>query len=74
MSSTNEIKKNQSFNSTNHVTCNQSHATNFYSGNKIADSLIVNYADIPMEKITPRWNQSASTWRHTSHKYSFAKN
>lgn len=26
-----------------------------------------------MPKEHPRWNQSAATWRNTSHKYSFSK-
>ena len=31
------------------------------------------YSDKPMSKDTPRWNQSASTWRNTSPRYSFSK-
>ena len=26
-----------------------------------------------MPKEAPKWNQSSTTWRHTSHKYSFSK-
>lgn len=26
-----------------------------------------------MPKETPKWNQSATTWRHSTHKYSFSK-
>ena len=31
------------------------------------------YANKPMSKDTPRWNQSAATWRNTSPRYSFSK-
>ena len=31
------------------------------------------YARKPYSKETPRWNQSSSTWRHTSHRYSFSR-
>ena len=31
------------------------------------------YANKPLSKDIPRWNQSATTWRHTSHRYSFSK-
>lgn len=31
------------------------------------------YANLPLNKDTPRWNQSSSTWRHTSHRYSFSR-
>ncbi len=41
------------------------------NGRKSADLV---YSDKPMPKDTPRWNQSASTWRHTSPRYSFSKN
>lgn len=33
----------------------------------------LSYADIPMNKDLPNWNQSAATWRNTSHRYSFSK-
>lgn len=60
-------------NSTHHMSCNQSNATGFYSLNKQNKTALLNYAHIAMPKEHPRWNQSAATWRNTSHKYSFSK-
>ena len=65
--------KNKSMLSTQNMSCAQSYATNFYNDQKANKSALLEYADIPFEKITPRWNQSAATWRNTSHKYSFSK-
>ncbi len=59
--------------STQNISFNHSHATNFYNDNKQNKSVFLEYADTPFEKTTPRWNQSAATWRNTSHKYSFSK-
>jgi hypothetical protein len=60
--------------STQHMSCNQSYTTNFFNNeNKLNMSALLKYADLPLEKTTPRWNQSAATWRNTSHKYSFSK-
>lgn len=36
-------------------------------------SVLLEYAHQPMQKELPRWTQSASTWRHTSYRYSFSK-
>ena len=55
------------------MSCNQSHATNFYSDHRPNTTVLLSYAHIKMPKETPRWTQSATTWRHTSHKYSFSK-
>ena len=73
MSSMSKFRKNHSLNSTHHMSCNQSYATNFQGDLQQNQSVMLNYAHIPMQKVVPRWNQSASTWRHTSHKYSFSK-
>jgi len=73
MSSQDRFRKNQSMNSTHHMSCNHSNTTNFYIGNKPKTATVVNYSRIPIPKECPRWTQSASTWRHTSHKYGFSK-
>lgn len=73
MASVDRVKKNQSMISTHHMSCNQSHATNFYDEHRPNTSVLLSYSHIPMPKERPKWNQSASTWRHTSHKYSFSK-
>lgn len=31
------------------------------------------YTTLPIKKDVPSWNQSASTWRHSSVRYSFSK-
>ena len=59
--------------STHHMSCNQSQRTNFYSENRPNTSVLLSYAHIKMPKEAPKWNQSSTTWRHTSHKYSFSK-
>lgn len=67
--------KNKSMVSTQHMSCNQSHATNFFYDNAKPNdkTVLLEYANLPYKKIPPRWNQSSSTWRHTSHRYSFSK-
>lgn len=73
MSSEDRFRKNQSMISTHHMSCNQSHATNFYTENRPNTSVLLSYAHIKMPKESPKWNQSSTTWRHTSQKYSFSK-
>lgn len=73
MSSPDKIRKNQSMNSTHYMSGNQSYSTNFYHEAKGNRSVMLSYAHIPMRKEPARWNQSAATWRNTSHKYSFSK-
>ena len=65
--------KNQSMISTHHMSCNHSHPSGFYSDKRPNTSALLSYAHINMPKESPKWNQSASTWRHTSHRYSFSK-
>jgi hypothetical protein len=73
MSFKDRVQKNQSMNSTHHMSCNQSYTSNFNSEQRPNTTALLSYAHIPMPKQHPKWNQSATTWRHTSHKYSFSK-
>jgi len=73
MASQERFKKNQSFTSTHHVSYNQSYATNLEESSRPHTAVLLNYAHISMPKDTAKWNQSATTWRHTSHKHSFSK-
>lgn len=73
MSRDDRVRKNQSMISTHHMSCNQSHATNFYSQHRPNTSVLLSYSHIPMPKERVKWSQSASTWRHTSQNYSFSK-
>lgn len=54
------------------MTKNQSAITGFFDS-EMRKKAVLEYADQPMPKDVPRWNQSASTWRHTSHRYSFSQ-
>lgn len=75
-SSSERFRKNQSMNSTHHMSCNHSHATNFFPEGALhsnANECLLCYSHIPMSKDCARWNQSAATWRHTAKKYSFSK-
>lgn len=73
MTSQERLGKNQSMNSTHHMSYNQSQATNFYQEGRPNTSVLLSYAHLPMAKDTPRWNQSSATWRHTSPHFSFSK-
>lgn len=74
MSGQDPFNKNQSMNSTRHMTHNLSKRSNILTENKTATPITLDYANIPMPKETPNWHQSAATWRHTSHKHSFSRN
>lgn len=56
-----------------HVSKNQSACDMGFFDAEMRRSAILEYADKPMPKELPRWTQSAATWRHTSHRYSFSK-
>lgn len=56
-----------------HISKNQSARQSGFFDAEMRKSAILLYADKPMSKELPRWTQSASTWRHTSHRYSFSK-
>lgn len=67
------ISKNQSMASTYHISCKQSHATHFPYSDRPNTSVLLSYAHLSLPKEQPKWNQSATTWRHSSHRYSFSK-
>ena len=73
MSSQERFRKNQSVNSTHYISCNQSYASNFNTEIRPNSGVLMNYSHIPMPKENARWNQSVTTWRNTSHKYSFSR-
>lgn len=54
------------------MTKNQSAFTGFFDS-ELRKKAILEYADRPFTKEVPRWNQSSSTWRHASHRYSFSR-
>lgn len=54
-----------------HISKNNQSGSGFFSPTNKKVSLP--YADVPINKDVPKWNQSSSTWRHTSHRYSFSK-
>ena len=70
MSFHNRFHKNVSMTSTNHMSHN---STYFYSTQRPHSKVPNCYAHLPMPKDHAQWNQSATTWRHSPHKYSFSK-
>jgi hypothetical protein len=48
MTSQEKLRNNLSLNSTHHMSCNQSHTTNFYPDKKL--NIVSSYAHIPMKK------------------------
>ena len=66
-----QTKKRKSNLSTMHMSGNVSAKTGTPSDEKMPVPLY--YASIPIKKDLPNWNQSSSTWRHTSLRYSFSK-
>ena len=65
-------KKNKTNQSTTHISNNISSRTGAVLDDKDYPPDLY-YASLPIEKRRPDWNQSASTWRHSSHRYSFSK-
>ena len=67
-----EQKHRKSMNST-HMSMHRTQQWNANDDDLLMANNNLSYAGIPMKKETPGWNQSSSTWRHTSPKFAFPK-